>query len=110
MKFPAIAFQRHVLDPQRAGETKENHRLGDPRRFLPGALLARRLLPPRGRDVQEPEPRDVRGEGRTLDGEFGRGGDALGLLGANKSKGSIKTRRKSASCNTQFLLAILQTR
>ena len=33
---------------------------------------------------------------------------ALGLLRANKSKGSIKTRRKSASWNTQFLLEILQ--
>ena len=32
---------------------------------------------------------------------------ALGLLRANKSKGSIKTRRKSASWNTQFLLEIL---
>jgi hypothetical protein len=32
---------------------------------------------------------------------------ALGLL-RNKSKGSIKTRRKSASWNTQFLLEILQ--
>ena len=33
---------------------------------------------------------------------------ALGLLRANKSKGSIKTRRKSASWNTQFLLEILR--
>src|SRR5271156_3338607 len=33
---------------------------------------------------------------------------ALGLLRANKSTGSIKTRRKSASWNTQFLLEILQ--
>jgi len=33
---------------------------------------------------------------------------ALGLLRANKSKGSIKTRRKSASWSTQFLLEILQ--
>jgi predicted transposase YbfD/YdcC len=33
---------------------------------------------------------------------------ALSLLRANKSKGSIKTRRKSASWNTQFLLEILQ--
>jgi len=33
---------------------------------------------------------------------------ALGLLRANKSKGSIKTRRKSASWNTEFLLEILQ--
>jgi hypothetical protein len=33
---------------------------------------------------------------------------ALGLLRANKSKGSIKNRRKSASWNTQFLLEILQ--
>ncbi len=33
---------------------------------------------------------------------------ALGLLRANKSKGSIKSRRKSASWNTQFLLEVLQ--
>ena len=33
---------------------------------------------------------------------------ALGLLRANKSKRCIKTRRKSASWNTQFLLEILQ--
>src|SRR5271154_6321840 len=33
---------------------------------------------------------------------------ALGLIRADKAKGSIKTRRKSASWNTQFLLEILQ--
>jgi len=33
---------------------------------------------------------------------------ALGLVRANKSKGSVKTRRKSASWNTNFLLEILQ--
>src|SRR3984885_7961827 len=33
---------------------------------------------------------------------------ALGLVRANKTKGSVKTRRKSASWNTQFLLEILQ--
>jgi predicted transposase YbfD/YdcC len=33
---------------------------------------------------------------------------ALGLFRANKSKGSVKTRRKSASWNTDFLLEILQ--
>ena len=33
---------------------------------------------------------------------------ALGLVRANKSKGSVKTRRKSASWNTDFLLEILQ--
>ena len=33
---------------------------------------------------------------------------ALSLLRANKSKESVKTRRKSASWNTQFLLEILQ--
>ena len=33
---------------------------------------------------------------------------ALGLVSANKSKGSVKIRRKSASWNTNFLLDILQ--
>jgi predicted transposase YbfD/YdcC len=33
---------------------------------------------------------------------------ALGLVRANKSPGSVKTRRKSASWNTNFLLEILQ--
>jgi predicted transposase YbfD/YdcC len=33
---------------------------------------------------------------------------ALGLVRANKTKGSVKTRRKSASWNTDFLLEILQ--
>jgi predicted transposase YbfD/YdcC len=33
---------------------------------------------------------------------------ALGLVRADKSKGSVKTRRKSASWNTDFLLQILQ--
>jgi len=33
---------------------------------------------------------------------------ALGLVRATKSKGSVKTRRKSASWNTKFLLEILQ--
>jgi predicted transposase YbfD/YdcC len=33
---------------------------------------------------------------------------ALGLVRANKSKGSVKTRRKSASWNSGFLLEILQ--
>jgi predicted transposase YbfD/YdcC len=33
---------------------------------------------------------------------------ALGLVRANKRKGSVKTRRKSASWNPQFLLEILQ--
>jgi hypothetical protein len=33
---------------------------------------------------------------------------ALGLVSANKRKGSVKTRRKSASWNPQFLLEILQ--
>ena len=33
---------------------------------------------------------------------------ALGLVRANKSKGSVKTRRKSASWNPDFLLEILQ--
>ena len=33
---------------------------------------------------------------------------ALGLVRANKSKGSIKTRRKSAGWNKDFLLEILQ--
>ena len=33
---------------------------------------------------------------------------ALGLVRANKSKRSVKTRRKSASWNTNFLLEILQ--
>jgi predicted transposase YbfD/YdcC len=33
---------------------------------------------------------------------------ALGLIRAEKSKGSVKTRRKSASWNTDFLLRILQ--
>lgn len=33
---------------------------------------------------------------------------ALGLVRAEKSKGSVKTRRKSASWNTDFLLRILQ--
>jgi predicted transposase YbfD/YdcC len=33
---------------------------------------------------------------------------SLGLVRANKRKGSVKTRRKSASWNTQFLLEILQ--
>ena len=33
---------------------------------------------------------------------------ALGLVRANKSKGSVKTRRKSASWNPEFLLEILQ--
>jgi predicted transposase YbfD/YdcC len=33
---------------------------------------------------------------------------ALGLVRAEKSKGSVKTRRKSASWNTDFLLHILQ--
>ena len=33
---------------------------------------------------------------------------ALGLVRANKSAGSVKTRRKSASWNTNFLLEILQ--
>jgi predicted transposase YbfD/YdcC len=35
---------------------------------------------------------------------------SLGLVRASKSKGSIKTHRKSASCNTDFLLEILQMR
>jgi predicted transposase YbfD/YdcC len=33
---------------------------------------------------------------------------ALGLVRANKAKGSVKTRRKSASWNPEFLLQILQ--
>jgi len=33
---------------------------------------------------------------------------ALGLVRANKSKGSVKTRRKSASWNPDFLLEVLQ--
>jgi predicted transposase YbfD/YdcC len=33
---------------------------------------------------------------------------ALGLVRANKSKGSVKTRRKAASWNTDFLLELLQ--
>ena len=33
---------------------------------------------------------------------------ALGLVRANKSKGSVKSRRKAAAWNTDFLLAILQ--
>jgi predicted transposase YbfD/YdcC len=33
---------------------------------------------------------------------------ALGLVRANKAKGSVKTRRKSASWNSDFLLQILQ--
>jgi hypothetical protein len=33
---------------------------------------------------------------------------ALGLVRANKSKGSVKTRRKSAGWNPGFLLQILQ--
>ena len=33
---------------------------------------------------------------------------ALGLIRANKSKGSVKTRRKAASWDTDFLLQILQ--
>lgn len=33
---------------------------------------------------------------------------ALGLIRANKAKGSIKTRRKSAGWNTSFLLEVLQ--
>ena len=32
---------------------------------------------------------------------------ALGLVRANKTKGSVKTRRKAASWDTQFLLEIL---
>ena len=35
---------------------------------------------------------------------------ALGLVRANKTKGSVKTRRKSASWDTNFLLEILQLR
>src|SRR5882724_6749012 len=35
---------------------------------------------------------------------------ALGLVRANKRKGSVKTRRKSASWNPQFLLEILQVK
>jgi predicted transposase YbfD/YdcC len=35
---------------------------------------------------------------------------ALGLVRANKAKGSVKTRRKSASWNPDFLLQILQCR
>jgi predicted transposase YbfD/YdcC len=35
---------------------------------------------------------------------------ALGLVRANKRKGSVKTRRKSASWDTSFLLEILQLR
>jgi hypothetical protein len=33
---------------------------------------------------------------------------ALGLIRANKSKGSVKTRRKKAGWNPDFLLKILQ--
>jgi hypothetical protein len=33
---------------------------------------------------------------------------SLGLIRADKSKRSVKTRRKSASWNTDFLLQILQ--
>ena len=33
---------------------------------------------------------------------------ALGLVRANKRKGSVKTRRKSASWDPKFLLEILQ--
>jgi hypothetical protein len=33
---------------------------------------------------------------------------ALGLVSANKSKGSVKTQRKSAGWNPGFLLQILQ--
>jgi predicted transposase YbfD/YdcC len=33
---------------------------------------------------------------------------ALGLVRANKAKGSVKTRRKSASWNTEYLLQVLQ--
>ena len=35
---------------------------------------------------------------------------ALGLVGANKSKRSVKTRRKSASWDTSYLLELLQLR
>jgi predicted transposase YbfD/YdcC len=35
---------------------------------------------------------------------------ALGLVRANKNKGSVKTRRKSASWNNDFLLEILQVK
>ena len=35
---------------------------------------------------------------------------ALGLVRANKSRGSVKTRRKSASWDTSFLMEILQLR
>jgi hypothetical protein len=33
---------------------------------------------------------------------------ALGLVRANKAKGSVKTRRKTAGWSTDFLLEILQ--
>jgi hypothetical protein len=33
---------------------------------------------------------------------------ALGLIRAHKSKGSVKSRRKSASWDTNFLLSVLQ--
>jgi hypothetical protein len=33
---------------------------------------------------------------------------ALGLVRADKSKGSVKTRRKSASWDTAYLLELLQ--
>lgn len=33
---------------------------------------------------------------------------ALGLVRANKSKGSVKSRRKAAGWSTEFLLQILQ--
>ena len=35
---------------------------------------------------------------------------ALGLVRANKRKGSVKTRRKSAGWDTKFLLEILQVK
>jgi predicted transposase YbfD/YdcC len=35
---------------------------------------------------------------------------ALGLVRANKTKGSIKTRRKAAGWNPQFLLQILHSK
>jgi hypothetical protein len=33
---------------------------------------------------------------------------ALGLIRANKCKGSVKTRRKSAGWNTDYLVEVLQ--
>ena len=59
-------------------------------------------LAPRHRAGAEPGAQPVE--------KLGERTGALGLVRANKTKGSVKTRRKSASWNTQFLLEILQMR